>query len=260
MILSKERIIEELNLLITKGFEVLKTEWSPANHGIISISIYVNYDVYKGWHTSIINFVASFLPKDNLFFIKLQEADKNHLSYAKGCIELLKSLIEQIEKGLIQINSKDEVVDTLHNLHRIFSRFHSVVRQLRSRHSNRDTLNVADEYDVQDLLHALLRLYFDDIRPEEWTPSYAGGASRMDFLLKNERIVIEVKKTRSSMKDGDLGEQLIVDIEKYQAHPDCVHLICFVYDPEGLLGNPTGIENDLNTKHGGFVEVIIKPS
>ena len=45
------------------------------------------------------------------------------------------------------------------------------------------------------LLHALLLLYFDDIRAEEWTPSYAGKSARMDFLLKNEGVVIEVKKT-----------------------------------------------------------------
>jgi hypothetical protein len=31
-----------------------------------------------------------------------------------------------------------------------------------------------DEYDVQDLLYALLRIFFDDVRPEEWTPSFAG--------------------------------------------------------------------------------------
>jgi hypothetical protein len=26
---------------------------------------------------------------------------------------------------------------------------------------------------------------FDDIRPEEYTPSYAGGSSRIDFLLED---------------------------------------------------------------------------
>jgi REase_DpnII-MboI len=50
-----------------------------------------------------------------------------------------------------------------------------------------------DEYDVQDSLHALLKLHFDDVRREEWTPSYAGSQSRMDFLLKREKIVVETK-------------------------------------------------------------------
>src|SRR5574341_807535 len=82
-------------------------------------------------------------------------------------------------------------------LERICSRFHLVARQLQSRHGHRDTLDVEDEYDVQDLLHALLTLEYDDIRPEEWTPSYAGGSSRMDFLFKLEQIVVEAKQTRS---------------------------------------------------------------
>jgi hypothetical protein len=145
-------------------------------------------------------------------------------------------------------------------LERLCSRFHLVARQLRSRHSNRDTLPVEDEYDVQDLLHALLTLEHDDIRPEEWTPSYAGGSSRMDFLLKLEQIVIEAKKTRSGLGTKELEEQLIVDIQKYKQHPDCRTLVCFVYDPEGRIANPRALEDDLSgDKDGLAVRVIIAP-
>lgn len=66
--------------------------------------------------------------------------------------------------------------------------------KLRSRREDRPTLDVSDEYDVQDLLHALLRLYFEDVRPEEWTPSYAGKSSRTDFLLPEIDPVVETKK------------------------------------------------------------------
>ena len=141
----------------------------------------------------------------------------------------------------------------------LFERFFKVARQLRNRHDNRDTISISDEYDVQDLLHALLLIFYDDVRPEEWTPSYAGGALRMDFLLKEIDTVIEVKKTRPNMSNKDLGEQLIIDIEKYQTHPNCKQLCCFVYDPEGILGNPMGIKNDLESTHEGFLKVYIKP-
>ncbi len=77
-----------------------------------------------------------------------------------------------------------EVIKTVENL---FNKFHKITRQLRKRHGGRDTLDVNDEYDVQDLLHALLHIYFNDIRPEEWTPSYAGGSRRVDFLLKKKK-------------------------------------------------------------------------
>lgn len=158
----------------------------------------------------------------------------------------------------MEISQKHEMV-AIQNLNIIFSSFHKVVRQLRSRHSNRKSLEIKDEYDVQDLLNALLRIYFDDIRPEECTPSYAGRPARVDFLLKNEKIVIEVKKTREGLGDKELGEQLIIDIDKYKTHPDCEKLVCFVYDPEERIHNPIGIMNDLNKRHDGFAIVIIKP-
>ena len=140
------------------------------------------------------------------------------------------------------------------------SRFHSVVKQLRARHGSRPTLDVSDEYDVQDLLHALLRIFFGDVRPEEWTPSYAGKSSRMDFLLPTEESVIETKKTRPGLTAKELGDRLIVDIARYRSHPRCKRLICFVYDPEGRVTNPKGIESDLGrTENDLEVRVIIEP-
>ncbi len=96
---------------------------------------------------------------------------------------------------------------------------------------------------MQDLLHSLLRLHFDDIRPEEWTPSYGGGASRMDFLLKDERIVIEAKMARANHAAKEISEELIIDAARYKTHPDCKTLVCLVYDPN-YIKNPRGVERD----------------
>jgi hypothetical protein len=122
-------------------------------------------------------------------------------------------------------------------------------------------LHIKDEYDTQDLLHALLHLHFDDIRAEEWTPSYAGGCSRVDFLLKTEGVIIEVKKTRSTLTARNIGAELIVDCQRYRAHPDCKKLLCFVYDPEGWISSPRGLENDLKRKDDDFeVKVLVMPT
>ncbi|MFC1959027.1 hypothetical protein ACFLV6_03875 [Chloroflexota bacterium] len=95
------------------------------------------------------------------------------------------------------------------------------------------------------------------MRPEEWSPSYAGSSSRMDFLLKNESLVVEVKRTRDSLRDKNVGEQLIIDIARYKAHPDCKTLVCFIYGPEGLISNPTGLENDLNKLSNNELKVSV---
>lgn len=142
----------------------------------------------------------------------------------------------------------------------LWRRFPLVVRQIRGRHDSRPTLDVADEYDVQDLFHALLNVSFDDIRKEEWSPSYAGGASRMDFLLPELEAVVEMKMMRKTLSTRQLGEELIIDIAKYSKHPQCRTLFCFVYDPEARAVNPRGIESDLNRQQAEMtVTVSIVP-
>ncbi len=142
----------------------------------------------------------------------------------------------------------------------ICERFHEVARQLKRRRENRTTLVITDEYDVQDLLHSLLRLFFDDIRAEEWNSSYAGKSSRMDFLLKNEKIVVEAKKTREGLNARTLGDELLVDGARYRSHPQCEHLVCLVYDPDAIIVNPRGIENDLSGVSDSLdLRVLIRP-
>jgi hypothetical protein len=130
------------------------------------------------------------------------------------------------------------------------SRFHVYALQLQKRHDQRETLHFEDEYDVQDALHALLRLHFDDVRTEEWTPSYAGNASRIDFLLKREQIIVETKVTRTKRRKLDQKEitnQLIIDKERYRTYPDCKTLVCFIYDPDHLLANAATLESDVSS-------------
>ena len=140
---------------------------------------------------------------------------------------------------------------------RLLRRFHNVVKQMRNRHDDRETLLVKDEYDVQDLLHAVLRGLFDDVRPEEYVPSYAGGSSRLDFLLKAEKAVVEVKLASEKLRDKQIGEQLLIDIGRYSGHRDCKTLICFVYDPGGFLRNPAGLEADLTGDRDGLRVVTV---
>jgi hypothetical protein len=106
-------------------------------------------------------------------------------------------------------------------------------------------LTFGNEYDVQDLLHALLRPWISDIRPEEFTPSYAGSSTRMDFLLPAHELVIETKIVRDRTHAKKIGDELIIDIEHYRRHPNCKTLWCVVYDPDHLITNAPGLKNDL---------------
>jgi REase_DpnII-MboI len=138
--------------------------------------------------------------------------------------------------------------------------FSRVALRLRTRRAGSTPLLIEDEYDVQYVFSALLLTRFDDIRPEEWGPSYAGGSNRVDFLLKNELVVLETKMTRAGLPDRRLGEELIIDIAHYKQKQNCRALVCFVYDPDHQLKNPIAIENDLSKPTDGFdVRVLIRP-
>lgn len=171
--------------------------------------------------------------------------------------QILNSMVDEVLEFGIENEKHFQKVDSLNIIENICNRFHLVARLLRSRYNNRTTLEIEDEYDVQDLLHSLLHLYFDDIRPEEWTPSYAGGSSRIDFLLKKKQILVESKKTRKDLTTRDIGDQLIIDTKRYRSHPDCKCLFCFIYDPEGRIANPNGLENDLTEESEAFKTVVV---
>ena len=111
------------------------------------------------------------------------------------------------------------------------------------------SLSFGNEYDVQDLLHSLLRPWIGDIRPEEFTPSYAGSTTRMDFLLPAHALVIETKIVRDRAHSQRIGNELIIDVEHYRRHPDCKRLWCIVYDPEQLITNASGLKADLDGPH-----------
>ena len=185
-------------------------------------------------------------------------------AYLHGLVNaeiMLAAMISELEA--YGVGDQEHVVeqpDALSRIELICQRFHRVVRQFQQRHNDRPTFDIEDEYDVQDMLHALLSLHFEDIRPEEWTPSYAGASSRVDFLLKQEKIVVEVKKTRNGLKAREVCEQLIIDIARYQTHQDCKLLLCFVYDPDGKIANPVGLEKDLESIASRIrVRVIVTP-
>lgn len=135
---------------------------------------------------------------------------------------------------------------TLQVLEQICRRFPDVAAPLLSRKRNKPSFTIDDEYDVQDLLHGLLRLFFDDVRPEERMPSHGGASATVDFLLKREHCLVEAKFARPDHRAKEIGEELAVDIERYRAHPDRGLLVVLIYDPGRVISNPNGFEADLS--------------
>lgn len=257
--MDAKTLLERADRLIAKADEVLATHQNPPP-GVIGFPT-LDSGSFAAWRNQALGFIKQAVGDGHVYTTSFaSDVKRGYRGSVQAGRGILQALREDLAAGHLDVVNDEQPRNVLIILQTVAERFHQVARQLRNRHDGRPTLSVADEYDVQDLLHSLLRLFFDDIRPEEHTPSYAGKSTRMDFLLKNEKVVVEVKKTRSSMSAGEVGTQLIEDTARYASHPDCEALVCFVYDPEGLLPNPRGLEADLTRQKGELpVHVFIRP-
>ncbi len=94
--------------------------------------------------------------------------------------------------------------DPVERVKTLCCRFHSVARQSRLRGEYRATLSVEDEFHAEDLLHGLLRIQFDNIDTDEWTPSHSSGTPRTTLLLNDSRLAVIVEKTCPGLNAKDL--------------------------------------------------------
>ena len=241
---------------------------------LLGVNITINDPEFQEWHSRAERFLHNKYGCDSIEFKVFSDytfipnlakppRDKKLLEFliydkCHSDLRTIQNLFQDYLRDMQDEEQKAVLMNQTDSIERVFKHFKNVAVQLTRRHSERDTLLIQDEYDVQDLLRALLALYYDDVRPEEWTPSYAGSSVRIDFLIPEIEAVIEVKKTRPSMSDKTLSEELIIDIEKYQTHPTCKKIYCFVYDPDMILRNPAAIKNDLEKMHDGFVRIYIE--
>lgn len=237
--------------LIQEGHRIYETNRRPWGTGFI-----ISCEEYSVWLTKSTIFMENQFGKhEDIKRLRelTEKANGNGEEYFEPIIGILHAFAEIPPK----LKSPDHY-ELIVSLMRNFDKF---ATQIRRRHSGRDSIRINDEYDVQDCIHAILKLFIDDIRPEEWTPSYAGGSARMDFLLPDEELVIETKMTRDNLKDRQLGEELLVDIAKYAQHSGCKQLISFIYDKESYIHNPRGLKKDLEQQSNGqlIVTVIICP-
>ncbi len=136
-----------------------------------------------------------------------------------------------------QANPAPAPDDALTPLTKALRRLPRVIRELRNRQTDRPGFRIEDRRDLEDLLRALLPLWFDQVWPQSRTPSYA-AQTQTDFLLTSEQIALTVKLVGSSINEQQLASQWQEDISHYAAQPNCRTLLGVVYDPLGAIPDP----------------------
>lgn len=235
---------------------------------------YVPYEMWEG-----VTELEQFLKRDIVLYRDYQGkeqslfSDDHHWSVSpKDILPILNLIESQVLEKLLDLQpfieasrmqNVGEVIDMtnpISQLERICFKFHEISKQLDvARYSNRERLLINDEYDLQYLIYGLLRLYFDDVRKEEWNSSFAGKSTRIDFLLINESIAFETKFASDNHNEKRIGEELIEDVYYYKQNPKCKTLVAFIYDPNRVIKNRPSLTVDISKAENGFAKVFIYP-
>jgi hypothetical protein len=160
-----------------------------------------------------------------------------------AAIENALTYIKEFEDASSTNESSDEVTESAALIIRIMDKWSNMIASFKQHRTDVKAIEVTNEYEMQYLLEGVLRLLFEDVRPETYTQNYANKSNRTDFLLPKQRILIETKMTRQGLDNKKLSEELIIDKEHYRKHPDVDIILCFVYDPERRIKNPEGLKD-----------------
>jgi hypothetical protein len=120
-------------------------------------------------------------------------------------------------------------------------RLPSAARILGKRQHGKPTYEITDEYDVQDLLHAVLRAYLKYSVHEEPLAKVGGSRSgRADVAIEELGAIIEVKFVRGPSDQQRVVDEYSNDLLLYTKWPHLKHFIYVIYnsndlrDPEAL--------------------------
>ncbi|MBI2417436.1 MAG: hypothetical protein HYV28_05940 [Ignavibacteriales bacterium] len=175
----------------------------------------------------------------------------------------LDNLVELVKTSIMPSISESEMSKNhLDMILSVIDRFTSASKSLSTRRKGKPIIRIRDEYDVQDILHVILKPFIPTIRTEEVVP---GNDDRrflkIDFLTGKGKTALECKFIRNKAHAKKISAEINDDIQTYINHPDCDNLVFFIYDPNLFIPSPTLFENkytanqSVNQKH---VKILLR--
>ncbi|KYF93173.1 hypothetical protein BE18_05920 [Sorangium cellulosum] len=151
---------------------------------------------------------------------------------------------------------------TLEDVLLFCSRFNLVTRALTKRNRNKPPLELADEYDVQELAYAALKPLVADLTLEDPTPKVAGNSGRVDLVSHRLGLAIEAKATlKASREGGDIVEECFQRIKLYSSVRNIRVLAFFIHDPDEKIDDVDNVQRHLEgtqpSSDGGTFQVYV---
>jgi len=169
-----------------------------------------------------------------------------------SCIAQLKAYREEIQKFWDTKLAPDVSCD-VSLIIRLCKRIRNAARILENRKQKDKTpYLIKDEYDVQDLLHALIRGYMKYSVQENTLEKSAGTrASRPDISIEDLGVLIEVKYVRSPKDQKRIVNEFSQDLVLYAKWKPLKTLVLVIYNSD-TLRDPEALEKLSDPKETGI--------
>ncbi len=101
----------------------------------------------------------------------------------------------------------------------------------------RTEIRFTDEPELQNFIYSLLRSLFESTEFEDPTEKICETSNRLDFVLKDHKIIIEVKYVRDKRHAKKISEELSIDYPRYKQSKYGQTIINYIYDPNNHIAN-----------------------
>lgn len=240
--------VNELKELLNEGENLLNI--IEPNYSMFSDAPRLDSIKTQEWKLKTLTYLKNTIGVEDELYLEFDKHTKtNYKHEIEKAVSTLKIIIETLERNPQRKNntSNQEIIET------ILNKFHRFVVELKELN-----IEIQTEEDVKKLLKALLSIYYENIKPEEYVESYAGIASRIDIYIKDINQGIEIKLAKNSIQQKQIVEQINDDIQKYQKIPNCEKIYFFIYNPEFLIKHAS--LEDLPSKAGNIeITTIVNP-
>ena len=156
-------------------------------------------------------------------------------NYNADVIDVILYIEIQRKYTRFEFNSKT-AVDLIKD---VFNNFQDSIKHITQiRRKDHKLFEIEDEYDVQDVSYLILRSVFTELQFENPHFKSGGTYSRVDLMLEQEGIDIELKMIKNTDKDEtSFIKQIKVDFNDYATWTNLKDLIVFIYDPYNKTTN-----------------------
>jgi hypothetical protein len=148
------------------------------------------------------------------------------------------------ENGAVVATNK--YFKTIDHILDLLQRFHFGAYWLeKHRRKNHVPFVINDEFDVQDLLYSFLVVNFPDAEVEDPAKKIAGVSSRLDVVIGNLKLIIEIKCFKKENNWTTMFKDINHKIQTYSQNEEYDQMIIFIYNPDSALKSPYKIEKDI---------------